>query len=355
MVAATAESSEVERPKQSALVKLSRFPVYWLFHSTRLFGYFFVLPPALAKFPKQTLATLVSYAVVHRQRWWQQAVHRFFSYGASARHRIVNPSEHLIKDDQRYLWTIHPHSILADGWHSIIARNQESFGERTVPKLGRNIALCFAPIIRHVPVHQEMYRDSCGDADKKSITNWWKEDSNTDPALIPGGFAEAVFSNAADTKYEYSYLKDRKGFIRICLEERKDIIPMYTFRSTRMYWNPGILRGWRARFSQHYFLGLVMPMGKFGTAMPFTDKTTTVVFPPFPASQYSLEQLNEAHQAFLVHLKKYFDEYKGQYGMKDTELVFVGNDFVDDDPVARTLQSLGIMASGPKVAARSRL
>jgi len=116
--------------------------------------------------------------------------------------------------------------------------------------------LCFAPIIKHVPVHQEMYRDKCGSADKKEITKWWNT-PDIDPALIPGGFAESVFASAYDDKYEYSYLKDRKGFIRIAVEAGKDIVPVYTFRSTRMYNNPRVLRGWRARFSQKYYIGLV--------------------------------------------------------------------------------------------------
>lgn len=109
------------------------------------------------------------------------------------------------------------------------------------------------------------------------------------------------------------------------------------------------MRGWRARFSQKYFVGLVAIIGWLGTSMPLTDKTTTYVFPPFQASKYTVEQVDEAHAAYMEHLKTHFDENKSRYGMRDTELVFVGNDYVDDDIVARTLTRLGLLSASPKL------
>jgi len=276
----------------------------------------------------------------------------------------VNLAAGQISDEKRYLFCLHPHGVLADGWHSLIARDSSAFEDDGVGpcEIGRKIALCFAPVIQHVPVHQEMYRDKCGAADKESIVRWWRT-PDTDPALIPGGFAESVFADAGERRYEYAYIKDRKGFIRICLEERKDIVPCYTFRVNWMYHNPGILRGARARFSQRYYVGLVPFVGWLGTSMPLTDKTTTVVFPPFEASQYDVSQLDEAHSAYMDHLKKYFDMYKDQYGMKGVELVFIGGDFEDDDIVAKTLKRVGVLGAkdnpknrvGSKNKARNRL
>jgi len=348
--ALAAEKSSGARKFADALLRPG---AYWLFHSMRLFSYAFALPGAAYCAPMQTLSGLLAYAAVHRQRWWQLAVHRLLGYGASRRHRIVNPSKHLIRDDKRYLWCLHPHSILADGWHSIVARNEDSF-EPTgngPPAMGRKISLCFAPVIQHVPVHQEMYRDKCGGADRKSLVDWWKT-PDTDPALVPGGFAESVFADAGQKDFEYAYIKDRKGFVKICIEEGKDMVPCYTFKSTWMYNNPGILRGVRARLSQKISLGLVMPWGKHLTAMPLRDDTVTVIFPPFEASRYSVDQLDEAHAAYMAHLKKYFDKYKAECGMPGVELVFVGNDFQDNDIVAKGLRKMGILGN-PRAKARS--
>ena len=112
-----------------------------------------------------------------------------------------------------------------------------------------------------------------------------------------------------------------KGFVRIAVEEGKDIVPCYTFRQNWMYRTPRTLRAARARLSQHIFVGIIPFFGWMGTSMPLTDETTSVVFPPFPASEYKADQVDAAHAAYLEHLKKYFDMYKGRFGMKDTELV----------------------------------
>lgn len=332
---------------------------YWFFHSWRLFGYTLIVPPLMFLRPKKTLigsiVSFVAYCAVHRKRWWQEIIHRFCGYGASGKHQIVNDYSRLIHPDKRYLWSLHPHGVLADGWHSIIARNPSSFTEEGngPPGIGRKIALCFAPVIKHVPIHQEMYRDKCSGSDKKSIIKWWRETSDTDPALLPGGFAESVFANAADRQYEYSYIKDRKGFIRICLEEGKDIVPVYTFRATRMYFNPAVLRGMRARLSQTIYIGLVVWIGWLGTSMPLTDETTTVVFPPFEVSKFKAAEVDQAHAAYMEHLKTNFDTHKARYGMEGVELVFVGSDFRDEDCVARALRRVGIISDQVKPRRRS--
>lgn len=328
----------------SVVEMLLKPPIYWLFHSWRLFGYIPLLPPLLAYQPVKTVALMTAYASVHRKRWWQEAVHRMFRFAVAKSHRFVNENKHLIKDEKRYLWCLHPHGLLADGWHSMIASNLDSFAdEGNGPSgVGRKVALCFAPIIQHVPVHQEMYRNLCCSSDRASIVRWWKT-PDTDPALIPGGFAEACFASSAERKVEYSYLKGRKGFVKICIEEKKDMIPAYTFRLNWMYRTPRSLRGARARLSQRIFVGVIPFFGYLGTSMPLHEKTTTVVFPPFEASSYTLDQLDEAHEAYLAHLKKHFDLNKDKYGMKDVELVFVGNDFQDDDWATRALQSVGVL------------
>ncbi|CAJ1398620.1 unnamed protein product [Effrenium voratum] len=331
--------------KGSALELLARPPIYWLFHSWRLFGYSVLIPPMLAYKPLPTLALFAAYASVHRKKWWQENAHRILGFGASRRHRIVNENQHLIREDQRYLFALHPHGLLADGWHSIVARNLDSFDENAngPPSVGRKIALCFAPVIQHVPVHQEMYRNLCCSADRASIVKWWKT-KDTDPALIPGGFAEACFASSAERQVEYSYLKGRKGFVKICIEEGKDIIPCYTFGVNWMYRTPRSLRGLRARLSQKIFVGVIPFFGFMGTSMPLTDETTTVVFPPFEASRYTPAQLDKAHEAYMAHLKKHFDLNKAKYGMAEVELVFVGNDYKDTDWAARALHRLGLLS-----------
>ena len=70
-------------------------------------------------------------------------------------------------------------------------------------------------------VHQEMYRDLCGDATPKAIRGWWDkrmpDGTRIDPIIAPGGFSECCFADAADTENEYLYLKGRQGVVVVPL------------------------------------------------------------------------------------------------------------------------------------------
>eukprot|EP00811_Abedinium_folium_P030198 NODE_4818_length_1842_cov_19.587755.p1 GENE.NODE_4818_length_1842_cov_19.587755~~NODE_4818_length_1842_cov_19.587755.p1 ORF type:complete len:386 (-),score=93.72 NODE_4818_length_1842_cov_19.587755:683-1675(-) len=329
-------------------------PIYWLFHSWRLFGYVYMLPLGAYFAPRGTLATLAGYAVVHRQRWWQLAAQRVLRFGVSKRHRILADGS-LDDRRQKHLVTIHPHGLLLDGWHSVLLQHPLCMDDEGdgLPVAGAvKGKLCFAPIIQHVPIHQETYQKRCSGSSEKDIVACW--DEGMTPCIAPGGFAEAAFCYR-DDDVEYAYLKDRKGFMRIAIKHKADLLPNYTFRLTRMYYSPALLRGVRARLSQRLYVGLVPFFGKMGTAMPLTDKTTTVYFKPFPASKYTLDQVDQAHAAFLEHLKVEFDRHKANYGMRNVELVFVGNDFVDEDWLARSLRRFGLLKPAAPPGQRSRL
>ena len=168
-----------------------------------------------------------------------------------------------------------------------------------------------------------------------------------DPVMAPGGFTECCFSNAGDVKKDYHYLKGRLGFIKVAIKNGADIAPLYGFNVTNMYADPlfGCLRGARARLSQKIMIGINWPVGKWGTFMPLTDATTNVWFPPFKASQYTLDRLEEAHADYLAHLKKYFDLNKAKYAVDPgIEIEFVGKDFVDDDSLTRMMETVGLRA-----------
>ena len=58
-------------------------------------GYGVLIPPLLVYQPLKTLAGIVAYTAVHRQRWWQQSVHRPRALGNPQSHRVEFRSGHL--------------------------------------------------------------------------------------------------------------------------------------------------------------------------------------------------------------------------------------------------------------------
>eukprot|EP00746_Dinoflagellata_sp_MGD_P029651 gnl/MRDRNA2_/MRDRNA2_170220_c0_seq1.p1 gnl/MRDRNA2_/MRDRNA2_170220_c0~~gnl/MRDRNA2_/MRDRNA2_170220_c0_seq1.p1 ORF type:complete len:360 (-),score=34.97 gnl/MRDRNA2_/MRDRNA2_170220_c0_seq1:120-1199(-) len=330
--------------------------LYFVFHHSRLFGWAPPLCLAIAKWPKRVSGFLVFYVTVHRQRWWQRGVHQVLGFGASYRSKVITPYKSHYNPEQRYLLCTHPHGILVDGFHNWVAKNINCCESRKAgdvgtghPTMVRGVAGCFAPVIQHIPVHSEMYRDMCSGASAREVASWWEkrmpDGTGIDPLIAPGGFSECCFSDAGNKHIEYHYLKGRMGFVKIAIENGVDIAPLYAFNITNMYRNIPFLRGLRARLSQKIFIGLSWPLGKYSTFMPLTDETTSVWFPPFPASQYNIDQLEEAHAAYLEHLEKYFDIHKAEFGQADAKIEFVGKDFVDNDRLAIALRHAGLLRS----------
>lgn len=66
------------------------------------------------------------------------------------------------------------------------------------------------------------------------------------------------------------------------------------------------------------------PLGWLLGNVPYTEDITVVTFDPFPASMYTLDQLQQAHADYLVYLKRCFDEYKVEAGAGHKELQFIG-------------------------------
>jgi hypothetical protein len=133
--------------------------LYFIFHHFRLFGWIPATALAAVMAPRKTALAAAVYAAVHRQPWWQDAVHRALSVGSSRRSVITSPHKSEYDPDKRYLLSIHPHGILLDGIHSSVARHGSGGWFAGNPGVSHptgvnSSALCFAPIIQHVPVHQ---------------------------------------------------------------------------------------------------------------------------------------------------------------------------------------------------------
>jgi len=186
--------------------------------------------------------------------------------------------------------------------------------------------------VSYLPLFRELLGGGSSDrsqligVSKKELLQAFERDPNVSIGMCPGGFAEAVFTDA-DNRVEYSYLKGRKGFIKIAIEAQVDIVPIYQFNVNKLYHTPRILRGLRARLAQRLALPMVIWWGWWGTNQPLDAHTQvhTVVGKPFPASQYSLEELDKAHVDYCQKLKALYDEYKHQFGMGDKPLVFIGS------------------------------
>jgi len=319
-----------------------------LLHWVRLFGWG---PPILYLLYRHPLrgfiGVFIYYTFLSRFGPWVRLVQWFVGQGLDPRFHL-----HLqqpLDTNKRYLVCVHPHGVYVDGGLYSIVFDKEGF-EKKLP--GIKYIGAGADQVSYLPLFRELLGGGSSDrsqligVSKKELLQAFERDPNVSIGMCPGGFAEAVFTDA-DNRVEYSYLKGRKGFIKIAIEAQVDIVPIYQFNVNKLYHTPRILRGLRARLAQRLALPMVIWWGWWGTNQPLDAHTQvhTVVGKPFPASQYSLEELDKAHVDYCQKLKALYDEYKHQFGMGDKPLVFIGKDFHDRDLIPQVFRRLGVHTS----------
>ena len=226
--------------------------------------------------------------------------------------------------------------------------------------------MCVAPAVQWYPLYGELFEDRVTDASRQTIERILKTTRMT-PCLIPGGFSEATYTNA-DPEVEYSYIADRLGFIRIAIQQGVDIIPACkpasvpgycscthlshehatpyatafypcsmprpppgggfrsdTFGLNDMYATLDWRRHQRAVKAQASGLPTVLWSGCVPLSnVPFTEELHVVTFDPFPTSQYTQDQVAQAHTDYLDYLKRCFDSRKAECGAAHKRLEFIG-------------------------------
>ncbi|CAD7923907.1 unnamed protein product [Amoebophrya sp. A120] len=289
---------DIYQPSSRPAPSLTRLIAYYLVHSWRCFGY---VPAFLYAAKTQPFKVLLTTAILQAVRANNPRVsflvHLFCSYGSSREPRFVNAARKKLYDKNsakpsQYLATLHPHGILCCGWFNLISRLALDWSatDRLEIMDGLPVFLCFAPMIQHLPLHGDMYMQNCGDASGKTVRRVLQTTRKT-PAIAPGGFSESAYCGWDMEKYEVAYLLQRTGFVKIALEQKVDLLPVYTFGNDNMYltWDLFGTRQLRAEWSQKIGLPLLWWNGAdpFGcTNLPKTEDLVTVVFDPFVTEKY---------------------------------------------------------------------
>eukprot|EP00811_Abedinium_folium_P036786 NODE_9462_length_1423_cov_4.329475.p1 GENE.NODE_9462_length_1423_cov_4.329475~~NODE_9462_length_1423_cov_4.329475.p1 ORF type:complete len:374 (+),score=69.43 NODE_9462_length_1423_cov_4.329475:51-1172(+) len=325
---------------------LARF----LVHSMRTYGHvpwWFVL---LRFRPRAAVQVLLLYAMVlRRSHHWQNATHKFLQYGSSRKPRFIKARRVPYDTSRQYIMSHHPHGVLLCPWFNWLSREEapslcdatdHGFSTRFHVMDNLVMTLCFAPAVQYMLLHSEIYRDKVTDATAKSVRGILQRSRDApvkeSTMLCPGGFSEATYMGYSD-KLEVAYILGRKGFLKIAITEGVDVIPTYSFGATSMYRSIGWRREARAKLSQKSGLPLLAWWGRFGTNLPLHEDTVTVSFDPFPASQYTLAELDAAHADYCAYLKICFDAYKGCCAAsKNQQLVFCGKGHPPPPPPSMT-------------------
>ena len=83
--------------------------------------------------------------------------------------------------------------------------------------------------------------------------------------------------------------------------------------------------------AQKYRIPMVFWSNMLISNLPTGKRVITVFGPPFDTSIYKLDQVKEAHEAYLIHLNNFYNTYRHAFGMSDRELRIIGDDYIDDE------------------------
>lgn len=123
---------------------------------------------------------------------------------------------------------------------------------------------------------------------------------------------------------DHIYIRSRKGFVSVAVQEGVDIVPVYHFGNTQILsFGPKFLEPWGRRW--RFSLGLLY--GILGLPIPRRVELMMVVGPPVRVEKVSpldprfQDVVNDTHQRYMDTLQELFDKYKVMYGWSDRQLI----------------------------------
>lgn len=132
--------------------------------------------------------------------------------------------------------------------------------------------------------------------------------------LYPGGVAEFAIPDRPNT--ENLYLKSRKGFLRLALQQGVDVVPVFHFGSSQafrqLHWGPLGYLSRKLRFSLFILIPWV-----------FQQRVVGVLGRPIRIERVanpSQEQVDELHRHFISEIERIFENYKHTIGWQSHKL-----------------------------------
>lgn len=164
-------------------------------------------------------------------------------------------------------------------------------------------------------------------ADKRTIRSLLSR--NLSPVLVPGGVQEVTLLDPSQPHQLTLFLKSRKGFVKIALENGTPIVPAFAFNldGCCKFWLP------RGKLFKNLARSLgFMPVfvwGRFNIplAIPKPKKIHVVIGSPidipFEGTNVTQDNIDKWHDIFLKELEALFERHKYAEGYGDRKLNIV--------------------------------
>ncbi|KAI6199704.1 Acyltransferase [Aphelenchoides besseyi] len=230
--------------------------------------------------------------------------------------------------DRNYIVGAHPHGILS--FSTFLTFCTEACGFNVLfPGLERRFAVTLS-VQYWFPIRRELLLFTISAIEHVLQMS----DKGTVVALVPGGAAEAL--DSSPDCYRLT-LKNRKGFIKVALQNGAALVPSYSFGETSAFKQIPNPEGSRLREFQNVFkrfTGVTTPFfygcgflsNRFGF-LPFRTPINLVVGRPIEVqkkAEPTFAEINDLHDKYCRELNLLFEEHKQKYGVPpEAKLEFV--------------------------------
>ncbi|GMI31725.1 hypothetical protein TeGR_g11776 [Tetraparma gracilis] len=319
---------------------------------------YLVLPLSAIAYPAYTLSTMLRGVASPSAPYILGAAGAYFSTwiifsshskrGAPVDFLNTNPLNHFIlrcmnvsiiatekmpaSPSTNLIFACHPHGALAFNRAAVGFEMKHLWLKATGIK---NLRVLAATAAFYVPLIREMWIWSyCIEASKKVAVRALSK-LNPDHTLedrvalfvYPGGEKEQLMTVRGK---ETVYLQNRKGFIKLALEQGLEVVPVYAFGESDLYTHHSFLLGFREWLVSAAGAAVPLISGQLGLLPYFPRSGITLVMgggigieAPKDRGNVTKEELDRAHALYVRKLKELFDREKGALGYGDRELKIV--------------------------------
>ena len=183
-----------------------------------------------------------------------------------------------------------------------------------------------ATIVKYIPVFSHMlFWGGAVEATKSEISKVLRTSGGV-TAITPGGIGEMFLGwpqPGCSPGEEYALLKDRKGFVRLALENGTTLVPVFCFGASHIF-SRVVLPSIVEKLSRYLRTSIVLFFGKGGLPIPYETPLTYalgehIVLERSPSP--SAEEVDWVHNTFKKALVDTFDAHKRTAGWGHKVLV----------------------------------
>ncbi|CAM6092595.1 unnamed protein product [Calypogeia fissa] len=262
------------------------------------------------------LALLATSTPVYSRRF-REALSGHF-YGLLARYvpsaQYVVP-EKPFPEDRPYIFACHPHGRMF--YSTIIFSQLHHTWRKNILQKG-DLFMTAAGMFFHVPLVRNLfYLLGVIPAGKGDIIAKLRRKDHV--TILIGGVKEVMLGTEDDV--DRIYLKHRKGFCKIAIQERTGVVPVYFFNENQMFMHnsKSFLAFWE-RVNKYFKVGVPFMRGRFLILpMPFRRPLMVAVGEPlFPREG---ESVDDFHERYKKALRELFDKYVPYSPKPDHKLI----------------------------------